>query len=196
MQLTCLLISASLLLSSAFAAPAASFGTSSPAQLMLKRQYESVNYDTLMLGRDAAEPLGKRIVYNPHITQPTASTVWVAGNTYHVKWDTSDQPPEAANYTGIIKLGFIPESGQGGYNLHWTLADGFLIRDGKTSITLPQDLEERNDYIVVVLGDSGNKSDKFTIKKARSLVDGREDQNLGEIIEQNINDAFEQAGMQ
>ncbi|KAJ1023121.1 hypothetical protein NDA16_003274 [Ustilago loliicola] len=191
MQLTSLLLSASLLISSAFAAPA-SFGTSSDAELMLKRQYESVNYDSLMLGRDAAEPLDKRIVYNPHITQPTSSSIWVAGKTYQVKWDTSDQPAEAENYTGMIKLGFLPDNGEGGYNLYWTLTDGFLIRDGKTSVTLPQDLEERSDYIVVLLGDSGNKSEKFTIKKAGS----EEDKDLGDIIEQKINQAFAKAGMQ
>ncbi|KIS67867.1 uncharacterized protein UMAG_03923 [Mycosarcoma maydis] len=192
MQLSSLLLTASLLVSSVVCAPAAvaSFGTSSDAELMLKRQYENTNWDNVMLGRDTMEELEKRIVYNPHITSPTAATVWTAGQTYTVTWDASDLPTEAENYTGQIKLGYVPADGSGGLNLHWTLADGFAIKSEETSVTLPADLAERDDYIVVVLGDSGNASPKFTIKSATS-----ENEELGDIIDEKINKAFAQAGM-
>ncbi|KAJ9474121.1 hypothetical protein PHBOTO_004183 [Pseudozyma hubeiensis] len=192
MQLSSLLLAASLLVSSVVSAPAAvgSFGTSSDAELMLKRQYENTNWDNVMLGRDTMEELEKRLVYNPHITSPTAETVWTAGKTYTVTWDASDLPTEAENYTGQIKLGYLPADGSGGENLHWTLADGFLIKDEQSSITLPADLGQKNDYIVVVLGDSGNASPKFTINSAAS-----EATDLGDRIQQKINKAFAEAGI-
>ncbi|EST04518.1 Ser-Thr-rich glycosyl-phosphatidyl-inositol-anchored membrane family [Kalmanozyma brasiliensis GHG001] len=187
MQLSSLVLAASLLISSVVSAPAfANFDVSSPASLMLRRQVESTNWDT-MLGRDAPS-LEKRIVYNPHITRPRAETVWTAGKTHTVKWDTSDMPPEAENYKGVIKLGYLPADGSGGENLHWTLADGFAIKDGKTKVTLPADLEERNDYIVVVMGDSGNASEKFTIRKAEAV-------SLGDTIQQQIQEGLSNAGL-
>lgn len=191
MQLSSLLLTASLLVSSVVSAPAiASFGASSDAELMLKRQYESTNWDTLMLGRDSPS-LDKRIVYNPHITSPTSSTVWHAGKTYTVTWDTSDLPTEAQGYKGMIKLGYLPADGSGGENLRWDLADGFPIKDGQTQVKLPADLEERNDYIVVVMGDSGNASQKFTIKKKKE----EEEESLGEKIQEKIDEKFAEAGL-
>ncbi|SJX64173.1 uncharacterized protein SRS1_14828 [Sporisorium reilianum f. sp. reilianum] len=197
MQLSALLLSASLLISSVVSAPAgvASFGASSEAELMLRRQYENTNWDSMMLGRDAVQ-LEKRIVYNPHITSPTSSTVWTAGKTYTVTWDVSDMPAEAENHTGIIKLGYLPADGSGGENLHWTLAEGFAIKDGKTSITLPSDLAARSDYIVVVFGDSGNASKKFTINTAGTSEqeEPQQEDSLGELIQDKINKAFAQEG--
>lgn len=187
MQLTSLLLSASLFISSPLGAPTlASFDSSTDASLMLKRQFESTQYENLMFGRDI--DLSKRIVYNPNITSPSSSTVWVAGQTVTVTWDTSDLPPEATNYKGLIKLGYLPADGSGGENLKWQLADGFPIKDGQTQVTLPADLQGRNDYIVVVFGDSGNASEKFTIKAKSS--------SLGEKIQEKIDEAFEKAGME
>ncbi|CDR88732.1 uncharacterized protein SPSC_05564 [Sporisorium scitamineum] len=198
MQLSTLLLSASLLISSVVSAPAAvaSFGTSSEAELMLKRQYENTNWDSMMLGRDAPGHLEKRIVYNPQITSPTSETVWTAGKTYTVTWKVSDIPAEAEGHKGTIKLGYLPADGSGGENLKWTLADGFAIKDGQTSVTFPTDLATRNDYIVVVMGDSGNASDKFTIIAAGATEQEapQQEDNLGELIQEKINKAFAQAG--
>jgi hypothetical protein len=45
------------------------------------------------------------------------------------------------------------------------LAEGFRLRAGKQEITVPS-VPQRNDYIVVLMGDSGNQSPTFTIQPA------------------------------
>ncbi|SPO29523.1 uncharacterized protein UTRI_04743_B [Ustilago trichophora] len=195
MQLSTLFLSTTLLISSVLCAPAAfaNYGSSSDAEVMLKRQLSATNYDSLMLGRDVA--LEKRLVYNPKITCPVSSTVWTAGQSYTVEWDSSDIPVEAEAYKGMIKLGYTPADGAGGLNLHWTLADGFPIKDGKVKVTLPEELKERNDYIIVVMGDSGNASEMFTIKPAGSGEKSPLGEEIKKQVEAKINAAFDQAGI-
>ncbi|KDN52331.1 hypothetical protein K437DRAFT_243795 [Tilletiaria anomala UBC 951] len=113
--------------------------------------------------RDEKQTLAERIVYNPHITSPAGGEVWTAGSQQTVTWDTSDLPAELEHATSMLKLGFEPADGSGGLNEKWTLADDFPTRAGTVSFTLPTDLETRNDYIVVLFGDSGNASPHFTI---------------------------------
>lgn len=50
----------------------------------------------------------------------------------------------------------------------WTLADGFPLTSGSVNFVLPTDVAARDDYIVVLFGDSGNASPKFSIKPAAS----------------------------
>ena len=45
----------------------------------------------------------------------------------------------------------------------WTLAEDFNLDDGEVEVTLPSDVATRDDYIIVLFGDSGNKSDRFSI---------------------------------
>lgn len=45
----------------------------------------------------------------------------------------------------------------------WTLADKFPLTAGTVSFTVPADVKQRDDYIVVLLGDSGNASPHFKI---------------------------------
>lgn len=45
----------------------------------------------------------------------------------------------------------------------WTLAKGFKLKAGKVSFEVPAKLKSRDDYIVVLFGDSGNRSKKFSI---------------------------------
>lgn len=47
------------------------------------------------------------------------------------------------------------------------LADGFNLTDGKVTVDIPcnNDIKSRNTYIVVLMGDSGNKSNNFTIHR-------------------------------
>lgn len=52
--------------------------------------------------------------------------------------------------------------------LEWELGSGFPLTKGSYEVTLPSDLEERNTYIIVLMGDSGNASEQFTIKSKAS----------------------------
>ena len=54
--------------------------------------------------------------------------------------------------------------------LDWDLATDFPLNSGAQTVTLPPDLETKTSYIIVVMGDSGNASPKFTIKASRPLV--------------------------
>ena len=46
-----------------------------------------------------------------------------------------------------------------------TLAEDFKMADGNVTFTVPH-VKERDDYVVVLMGDSGNHSPKFTIRSA------------------------------
>ncbi|KAK7469367.1 hypothetical protein VKT23_003842 [Stygiomarasmius scandens] len=119
-----------------------------------------------------AIPLDKRDVINPPIIKPDASTVWTVGQAETVTWDTSGLPPDSqiTNPTGTVVLGFIED---GDDSLHLMLDDplakGFSIRDGQVNITVPS-VTPRSDYIIVLMGDSGNASPKFTINAGRTLT--------------------------
>lgn len=75
-------------------------------------------------------------------------------------------PDVLQNATSQLKLGYEPADGAGGLNEKWTLADGFPLTAGSVSFTLPSDLAARDDYIVVLFGDSGNASPHFSISPA------------------------------
>lgn len=107
--------------------------------------------------------LSERIVYNPHITSPTSSSVWHSGSHASVTWSTSGLPASLKNATSTLYLGYKTK-GSSSEHLNWKLADGFKTVDGEVGFTVPKGLKEREDYIVVLLGDSGNASPKFTIK--------------------------------
>ncbi|TFY80914.1 hypothetical protein EWM64_g3099 [Hericium alpestre] len=107
-----------------------------------------------------AAPLVKRIVVDPQITTPTASTVWTVGSSVTVTWDTT-QIPSSGNFTGQLILGFNENESEN-LQLDNPLAQGFDLRAGKVDVTVP-DVAPKSDYIVVLMGDSGNASPEFTI---------------------------------
>lgn len=160
-------------------APAAASDAQAVARSMLGSTNNIVGWSSQPMERSPSDPdadsaaaeLQKRIVYNPPVTTPSSNTVWHAGRTETVRWtvDQDDIPANAKNYEGTIKLGYLSkEDKDGGYHLYWTLASNFPITDGEADVTLPADLEPRDDYIIVLLGDSGNRSKKFTIKNSKS----------------------------
>ncbi|KAL0069877.1 hypothetical protein AAF712_003147 [Marasmius tenuissimus] len=113
-----------------------------------------------------ASPLVPRIVFNPKIISPDANTVWEVGTTQTVKWDPTGLPLDTL--TGQVVLGHLEGSDPNEHlQLNPPLAKGFLIKDGEVTITIP-DVPSRKDYIVVVFGDSGNASPKFTINNPGS----------------------------
>ncbi|KAF8895151.1 hypothetical protein BD779DRAFT_1434293 [Infundibulicybe gibba] len=109
-------------------------------------------------------PLDQRDVFNPPITSPNGQTVWVVGQTATVTWDITNIPPDSqlSNPNGMVVLGFDANNSLN-LMLANPLAKGFKVRDGKVDITVPS-VPPRDDYIVVVFGDSGNASPKFVIQ--------------------------------
>ncbi|EIN12913.1 hypothetical protein PUNSTDRAFT_82382 [Punctularia strigosozonata HHB-11173 SS5] len=104
------------------------------------------------------------IVFTPTITDPTAVTTWAVGSNQTVTWDTSKIPAEAQNSTGVLLLGYQQSDDDSEHlDIAHPLAAQFPISAGSVAVTVPN-VTTRNDYIVVLIGDSGNKSPKFTIQ--------------------------------
>ncbi|KAL8280839.1 hypothetical protein RQP46_006843 [Phenoliferia psychrophenolica] len=102
--------------------------------------------------------------YSAPITTPEKRTVWVAGLNHTVTWNTT--LPEGITMdqvaqTATIKLGYLTEDSE---NLEWTLAEHVpLYTTGSYEITLPSDLEGKTNYVIALMGSSGNISPEFTI---------------------------------
>ncbi|KAI8968073.1 hypothetical protein BD414DRAFT_506494 [Trametes punicea] len=102
-------------------------------------------------------------VINPVVMSPKAGDVWHIGTIQNVTWDTSGISPSDANHTGLILLGFIEgDSTDEHLDTKHPLAVNFPIGAGSVIVEVP-DVTPRDDYVVVLFGDSGNTSPKFTI---------------------------------
>jgi len=114
-----------------------------------------------------AVPLLPRVVFDPPITSPTATSVWKVGQIKTVTWDISNLPPdsELTNPNGTLVLGFLSTEGGENLMLDNPLAKGFKLRLGKMNITVPS-VVTRDNYIVVLMGSSGNASPEFKIEGA------------------------------
>lgn len=107
--------------------------------------------------------LDRRDVVSPRITSPDASSVWPVGSKQIVTWDTSELPPydQITNPTGRIVLGW--DSGDSlNLQLNSPLAQGFNITLGRMEVTVPN-VRPRKDYLIVLMGNSGNTSPSFAI---------------------------------
>jgi len=104
-----------------------------------------------------AAPLESRDVYVPPILYPTQGTVWIVGQQQYVTWNTSNPPADITNKVGEIHLR------KGGLASSSTLASNFSILLGRIGVTVPY-VEDGDDYQIVLFGDSGNFSPKFTIR--------------------------------
>ncbi|KAJ3475658.1 hypothetical protein NLI96_g11692 [Meripilus lineatus] len=98
----------------------------------------------------------KRDVFVPRIITPDASTVWHSGEIQTVTWDISDAPQNITNSIGFILLR------AGEISTPVILADNFNILDAQVNLTVPNVLT-RDDFSIVLFGDSGNFSPQFTI---------------------------------
>ncbi|KAI0667623.1 hypothetical protein C8Q78DRAFT_981399 [Trametes maxima] len=108
------------------------------------------------------------VVFRPNLTAPQGGEVWAVGSTQTISWETDNIPEENKNQTGLILLGYIQgDSIDEHLDVSNPLAVNFPITAGKAEVTVP-DVPERDDYVVVLFGDSGNASPKFTISKAGS----------------------------
>ncbi|KAJ8591170.1 hypothetical protein M405DRAFT_814771, partial [Rhizopogon salebrosus TDB-379] len=103
--------------------------------------------------------LVKRDVWVPKIICPTSTSVWTAGGTFLVTWDTSSKPSQVTNPTGKIYLR------QDGATQSTPIESGFALTDGQVNVTIP-DTTNSGLWEIVLFGDSGNWSDEFTINSA------------------------------
>ncbi|KAI0917120.1 hypothetical protein AcW1_007601 [Taiwanofungus camphoratus] len=106
--------------------------------------------------------LDDREVYIPVITDPHASTVWTIGSRAEVTWDVSSIPSGLTDFTGKIVLGYLDKGTDEHLDLDNPLAEGFNITEGHVEVEVPN-VSPSNEYIVVLFGDSGNRSPTFTI---------------------------------
>ncbi|KAF9563570.1 hypothetical protein CPC08DRAFT_632605 [Agrocybe pediades] len=101
--------------------------------------------------------LEKRDVFVPPVLSPRSGTVWKSGERHTVVWDTRNAPVNITNKVGVIRLR------KDDLTTPLILASNFDILSGRQTVTVPN-LVEGDDYQVVLFGDSGNFSPKFTIK--------------------------------
>ncbi|KAJ7288151.1 hypothetical protein C8J57DRAFT_1279248 [Mycena rebaudengoi] len=105
-----------------------------------------------------------RGVYSPAIIAPDASTKWMRSTKVAVTWSTSDIPKDITNPKGTILIGRLKDGSSNEHlDLKHPLANGIDIRAGNYTITVP-DVAAGSDYIIVLMGDSGNRSQKFSIQ--------------------------------
>ena len=98
---------------------------------------------SLVFAFPVASPV-KRDVWAPMITYPTSTTVWTAGCTYNVTWDTSNQPVNITNPDGLVYLRHGVDATE-----ESVLAEGFLLTDGAVDVTIPADTQPDTDWIVM-----------------------------------------------
>ncbi|KII86651.1 hypothetical protein PLICRDRAFT_113669 [Plicaturopsis crispa FD-325 SS-3] len=108
--------------------------------------------------------LARRVVYDPRITSPAFGTTWEVGSQVQVTWDTSDMPAHVTNPKGRLVLGYLKGDDQNEHlDFDHPLADGFDIAQGHVEVEVPE-VQAGQNYIVVLFGDSGNRSPSFTIE--------------------------------
>ncbi|TFK34052.1 hypothetical protein BDQ12DRAFT_690311 [Crucibulum laeve] len=114
-----------------------------------------------MLTLVAGTPLSldTRDVFVPPVLYPHTGTVWKILARHNVTWDVSNPPAQITNRFGAIYL-----RKDGLIDLDHPLAEGFDILLGRIEVEVPK-VKPRNDYQIVLFGDSGNWSGTFTIKK-------------------------------
>lgn len=123
--------------------------------------YQRLPDDTISSPR-----LLRRDVYNPKITNPTVRTTWVVGSEVTVTWDVSGIPEDHRNMKSRVVLGWIePGKLDEHLDLEHPLAQDFTLAQGQVTFAVPR-VQPRDNYIVVVFGDSGNHSPPFSIRNS------------------------------
>ncbi|PWN23655.1 hypothetical protein BCV69DRAFT_243906 [Microstroma glucosiphilum] len=116
-------------------------------------------------GNPALQARKAEIVFNPKILTPKQGDTWVHGEAKNVTWRTSDIPPPLKSANSTLYLGYLPKNSKSGNeHLKWKLANNFPLSAGTVSFIVPNNTVPRDDYIVVLLGDSGNRSERFEIE--------------------------------
>ncbi|KAG9315610.1 hypothetical protein JVU11DRAFT_3251 [Chiua virens] len=105
--------------------------------------------------------VSQRDVVDPQITSPGSTTVWHVNAEETVTWSTTGLPANQTNPVGRLVLGYLYNNSEN-LMLDSPLATNINYSVGYAQITVPN-VPTRDDYIVVLFGDSGNASPKFTI---------------------------------
>ncbi|EDR13181.1 uncharacterized protein LACBIDRAFT_322658 [Laccaria bicolor S238N-H82] len=130
------------------------------------------------------------LVVSPHITAPEEAVSWPMGSTQVVKWETDSIPEAQRNDKGMILLGYAGDGESEHLDIssypffffvllaqdaddvalitEHPLAKGFRISAGQATVKMPTNVPARDDYFVVLFGDSGNTSANFKITAVNS----------------------------
>ncbi|KAL1950728.1 hypothetical protein VTO73DRAFT_5852 [Trametes versicolor] len=113
-----------------------------------------------------ANPLHMRLRRDsvaPPITNPTAGTVWRAGETQMITWDVEAlHGVHPSNPLAKIYLGTVTPQGEEKFMLGDPLASGFPILGGNVNLTVPS-VPSGDNYFVCVFGSTRDTSAAFTI---------------------------------
>jgi len=113
-----------------------------------------VRADPILESRSALD------IFSPPILYPNAATVWFAGQSHNVTWDPSNPPKSISNLASIV----LRTAGASDWT-ELTLASNFSLLDGRHEIKVPTNVTSRDDWEIILFGDSGNVSPAFTILK-------------------------------
>ncbi|KZV73716.1 hypothetical protein PENSPDRAFT_626973 [Peniophora sp. CONT] len=104
------------------------------------------------------------VVVAPAFIAPTGGESYKIGTNQTASWDTSKIDEEAKDYTGVLYLGYADgDSSDEHLDVAHPLAYGFKLIDGTVNYTVPSNATARPNYFLVLVGDSGNVSPKFSI---------------------------------
>ncbi|KAH9979988.1 hypothetical protein BGW80DRAFT_1200049 [Lactifluus volemus] len=105
------------------------------------------------------------VVITVRITTPNAQTTWVVGTVQEVEWNIPAISFDPST-TAKIVLGYVDNNSEN-LCLDSPLATNVPVNAGKAMITVPN-VKDGDKYIVDFFGDSGDKSDQFTITGGNS----------------------------
>jgi len=100
----------------------------------------------------ALQARNKLDVFVPHIIEPNSNTVWTIGQEATVIWDASNAPPSISNGASIQ----LSDYG--------VVAQGFDLRAGNVTFTVPAIGVPLGPHFITLFGDSGDYSPVFTIQ--------------------------------
>jgi len=116
------------------------------------------------LSNSTSVVLSQRDVWCPQITSPKAGMVWRRGSHVRITWLTNNKPTRVTNHKGEIVLGYCEENSPNEHlSFEHVLASGFDLSSAGIEVQVPMDVPPGKDYIVILFGDSGNRSPMFSI---------------------------------
>ncbi|PBK91979.1 hypothetical protein ARMGADRAFT_1013727 [Armillaria gallica] len=124
----------------------------------MKIAFSTAFLTALFAGASASSAAVRRDIFNPPILSPSTGTTWTVNTTQTVSWDTSN-PPDLITGRNFSSIRLT----KGGRQLPVVLADKFDILLGKINVKVPW-VTEGDDYTIILFGDSGNWSKRFSIK--------------------------------